>query len=228
MTSSMDLFAASQGVSNQGPLECHWCASKCARTWTHDDPGPATFKKTPYVAKRPGNAFVCVGCYLWRRKRVTVPFFGSTEYKDGRCFMDYSVVITDRGAWAVRVPDDADALYKLLLSPPLTFCLSLIEKDRAKTNLLQLAPVNEVKEVRGDTELSFLLNGTPFKYSVYELEETLRNGPAGRSPGARALEQLLGPYTVVREGDDAKDDKKQKGRPKKEEPGVPQANRKVS
>lgn len=228
LPTSMDVFAQAQGTRNEGKEECHWCASKCQRLWTHDDPQPASFTRSSQAALRPGNAFVCVGCHLWRRRRVTVPFFGSGEYKDGKSMMDYSCVVTGKGAWAVRHPNDNEALYRFLLSPPTKFVLSLIDRDRSKVNLLQLAPVNWLEEVRADTELVFLLNGVRYHYSVYELEEALRSGVSGRLPGAQALVNLLGPFAVARESDEEREQKRQRGRPKKDDPGVPHANRKVS
>jgi hypothetical protein len=98
------------------------------------------------------------------------------------------------GAWALRENGNPKELYPFLLNPPLCFCLSILRNE--KTNPLQLAPVNNLCEVKTDTTLKFLLDGKEFSYSVYELEEGLRSGTNGREPGVRLLIDWLGAWDV--------------------------------
>lgn len=204
-----ELYATSQGHSCSGKEECHWCSAPCGRLDPHDDGLPTLAQYRPRtLAKRPGNAYVCRGCWLWRRQRTTV-FFLSKGFRDGRCAMDHSWWITGEEAWAVRAPEDARALYEHLLEPPLLFCLALADGER---NHLQQAVVNDLDEVRADTPLRFTLNGIVHEYTVYELEDALRsNDPAGRRPGVGALMRLFGGHALP-----PRDERKKPGRPRQD------------
>jgi hypothetical protein len=207
-----ELYAVSQGKICSGPEECYWCSGPCGRANVHDDLTPVfhTSNRNRTLAKRPGNAYVCEGCWMWRRKRVTA-FFLSEGFKDGQCPMDHSWWVTDEAAWAVRVPQDARSLYTELLEPPLVFCLALIDGPGAR-NHVQQAVANELTEIKADTPLAFTLNGIPHEYTVYELDRALRaNDPAGKRPGVGALMRILGPCQLPTE-----EEKKAVGRPKKE------------
>lgn len=190
-----ELYAISQGKSCSGREECYWCSAPCGRFNTHDDDVPVFApRRAKTQAKRPGNAFVCDGCWLWRRKRITV-FWLSEGFKDGLCPLDHSWWITDQEAWGIRVPKDAGELYARLLEPPLLFTLTLTDGTPGAKNHIQHAFANDLEEIKADTPLKFTLNNIPHEYTVYELGNALRtNDPAGMRPGVGALLRLFGPY----------------------------------
>ncbi len=193
--SASDLFASQHGQKCSGPEHCHWCGAPCERKWPHDEPAPVPFQRTsPEVLRRVSRPYVCYGCHIYARQRVTVPFL-SGGFKDpgkiARGFSEWSWWLTELGCWGVRLEDVADrkSLLKLLLKPPLRFALSLLDGD--KTNYLYKATSNDHKEVKADTRLLFTLDGTPHSYSVYELERSTKDGPAGKDPGVGLLCLLL-------------------------------------
>lgn len=197
MTAS-DFFALVNTTLNKGSLECHYCASACENRWVHDDPPALPFHRNSSRAKRPNNAYVCAGCWLYRLQRVTVCFLGG-GLRDRQTLSDFSWVIIPEGVWVVT-PEGHEKLYQLLLKPPLRFCLSLISRE--PSNLIQNAVVNDEKEIRADTVLKFTLDGVEMSYTVYELEEGIRHGGDGKMPGVRALLDYLGPRESDEEDDD--------------------------
>ena len=213
--SAPQLYAASQGTRCEGKYECHWCGSPCDDLHRHDDPPPVPFVKYKSTAKRPNANWVCRGCALFRRKRVTVPYM-SGGYSDGKSAADYSWWVTPQGAYAVLQEHHA-ALYDHLLAPPLHFCLALRQKEKV---LLHLAAVNELSEIKATTPLAFTLDNKAMEYTVYELEEALRQGTQGRIPGARALVEALGPFDLAA--------KRERGRPRKEEEPLERSRRVVA
>ncbi len=212
-----EIYAISQGSRCIGSDECHWCAAPCNQ-FLHADFRPQqerdVGKLLDGTAKRPGNYYMCWGCWLWRRQRITVCFLGGRKrgivppkpgYAEG--FMDiqapckHSWYIAEDGAWALS-PWDSTALYEKLLKPPFRFVLSLLSNGPAMSgvlchpgvdNLLQLAECNDVESVRGDTPLAFTLNNVRHEYTTYELGEALKNGSGeGCLPGVQALIRTLG------------------------------------
>ena len=186
-----ELYALSQGEKCEGPDECHWCAAPCERKWPHDDPPPLIGFQRKSFARRPGNGFVCAGCRLWRRQRITIEFLGG-GLKDIQTPENWSWLVTGGRARALRPKDPADreALYEKLLSPPGKFFLAL----RASLPVtLQLAEVNQLEDgAEAGTPLKFTLDNKPLTYTVYELEHALKNGPEGTEPGVRLLVETFG------------------------------------
>ncbi len=200
--SAPELYALSQGFKCEGDLRCYWCASPCPRMWPHTDPPRILGRRVDSrLIRCPGNAYQCKGCWLFRRERITVRFLTNDSeqpFKDTQCPMNHSWFITEKGAWGIRRKEDAAVLYETLLDPPLLFSLSLVsDKQR---NHLQIAPVNAMTEIKGDTPLAFVLDGASFYYSPYELETILTNGPSGTMPGTKALFDFFGPYKLGEEG----------------------------
>lgn len=202
-TSAADLFALSQGTCNMGDQECHWCASPCTREFLHDDPPPLPFVRSKSTARRPGNPYVCTGCWLWLRKSVTVRFLGS-GFLDRQAAKNHSWYITEEGAWALRAPsasgligEDTTSLYGALLKPPRKFVLALRNPSGGVDVLPQLLLTNDTPAsdaVMYDSAMKMTLNNVPYEYTVYELEEAVRAGThEGYGPGVRALFTTMGP-----------------------------------
>lgn len=203
-----DLFAAVNSTYNRGPLECHWCGAKCDRRWTHDDPGPVPYQKTILNAKKPGNPYICVGCWIYRKQSTTLTYLGGS-LKDRQSLRNHSWIITDKVL--ILDKDYSQDIYKLLLAPPKRFSLSIISS--VKENYLHHAVVNNFSEVLADTEFTFTYDNSPYQYSVYELFEGLKNGVEGKLPGVRVLVDYLGKYEFSPE--EIKEPQKGAGRPTK-------------
>lgn len=199
------LYALANGRNCDGPDNCHWCGAPCPRVLAHDDQRhPMTAGRHPY-AKFPGNQYQCIGCWLFGKQKITTFWLGG-GYKDSQTPSKHSWWITAEGCWAVRLPEDTTALYKVLLRPPLRFALSLLEGQNPPPNRLQMALANCHTEIKASTPLTFTVNEVPFCYSVYELEEALTSPGdlAGRLPGVRELIRILGPYKEMEEPDRGK------------------------
>lgn len=205
--SAAQLYALSQSSECRGPEECHWCCSPCAQLWIHDDPPPMIGVKR-VLAKRPGNQHICVGCWLFRRRRTTIKFL-SGKLLDARCLCNFPLVITRKDAHAIDYKEDKEALYKMLLSPDEELVLALLDGSK-EANHLQLMIYNNLKDAKADTPIHFTLNNIPHNYTVYELTEAIKSGDVeGKSPGVAALFRLLGEYQFP-------EVKKGVGRPTKE------------
>lgn len=200
-----ELYALSQNGICSGSNECHWCGGPCSSNFPHDDPPPIIGIKARSPCKRPANSYICNGCWLFKRKRITISYLGG-GYKDGQCPSFYSWWITEKGAWAIT-NEDKEELYECLLDPPSKFVLALL--DGKSENYLQLAEINNHQDkILGSTPLVFTINNITHYYNVYELTEALINGPDGKEPGVGALLRLLGPYNVNEQVE-----KKGRGRP---------------
>ncbi len=185
-----ELFANAIGLKVFGNEQCHWCGGGCPRTWLHDGPNlRMPFVRNTEQARVPNACWCCVGCWSWRRRRVTVSFLGG-GYKDNRTNKDYQWWITPEGALAVR-KEDYKKLWEHLLNPPLVFSLMLWETGEPNTHL-HLAVANKKELIRAETKLKFTVDNKEYEYSVYELEEALRHGDSGKDPGVRALIRILG------------------------------------
>lgn len=209
-----ELFAKSQGTVCSGPWRCYWCGSGCSEDWLHDDGPPVPFLKRNGLARCPSEPWICVGCFLWRRPRVTVPFLtidNDPPFKDRQCAVNHSWFVTEDAALAIQNPA---ALYQKLLAPPKRFFLSLLS-DKEQKNHLQLCEVNDFPEVRADTPIAFTLDNIKHTYTVYELEEALRSEPTGKEPGVQAIMRTLGPYTLP----PRPQPEKKRGRPAPEQDG---------
>lgn len=190
--SASDLFAVSQGSANLGSYECHWCGSKCMQDWRHDEPPSVPFVKNKNQARYPANHWICIGCWLWRRPRVTVSFLDGS-YKDGQTASNHSWWVTDKDAKAIN-QSCKSMLHSVLLKPPNSFVLSL--KDPSYQNNLHLAVANDISVIKADTILYFTLNNVVSSYSVYDLETALKDKEACQSPGVRLLLDWFSPWEV--------------------------------
>jgi hypothetical protein len=213
-----EVYALSQGGRCQGPLECHYCAAPCDATYRHGEFIPPLMGRPtgPGHRARPGNQHICVGCWLWRRGRVTAPFL-SGGLKDGVAPKSQDWLITSNIAKAIS-PDCKAKLLAALLSPPLKFALVLSEKVK-RDNSLQCCPANDHDVIRADTELRFTIDDVTFTYTVYDLEQAAKGTVQGRGAGARELIRLLGPVPsglishVARTPDPNDEGPRGKGRP---------------
>ncbi len=217
--SPSDLYAQAIGIRNGGDDRCHWCGSACQRILPHDDDPPIPFVKGSQnrrYAKCPGHAYVCMGCWRFRALRVTVNFLGGSLI-DSRCPMDFSWLITETGVAALN-PRQKTALYPVLLKPPLRFWLGLVEGMQSH---LQLQVLNDLPTVQSDSPITFTFNGLPLTYTIYELEEGLRHGVSGKSPGVQTLIRFLGEYKLPMPNGKDVDEQRGKGRPRLEEINKP-------
>lgn len=230
MTTASTLFAVSQNSRCEGSNRCHWCGAPCKPLWRHDDPPPVPFTRTVSSALYPREMFVCQGCWLWNRPRVTV-FWLSGGYKDGQCAKHHSWWIGPTGAAAIS-RNCKEKLLASLLKPPQVFSLSLLEttfedpvvgvlRGRAPSmhNLLHLCLLNEQPEAKADTVYHYTLNNIPHRYTVYELEQAIKGRSQGMEPGVSALMRLLAPpkptyRPEVEEILELEPEKQKHGRPK--------------
>ena len=183
-----ELYAASQSTCCEGKYECHWCAAPCSNAFAHDDPPPIPFKRScPSPSRRPNNPWICKGCWLFRRKSVTVNYLDGTSL-DKQCPLNHSWLITPKGAWAISKKQ----LFSFLIKPDCCFALSLLKNE--PLNLLSLVQVNNHSIIQATTPLLFSLDNIQLTYTIYELVETSnRETPGGHEPGVRLLIDFLGP-----------------------------------
>ena len=186
----------------RGPLACHWCGAACDDRTPHDDlPELPGTKRNKFLARFPANPWMCIGCKLWRRGRLTVGYLpGQGPGLDGQGPRDHSWLITPDAAWAVH-PAGGPELLEVLLNPPERFALLLlttprVEKDGGGTlsyaNQLHRAEANDVPGLKANDPVWFTVDNTALSYTVYELKEALKHGPEGKEPGVRALFNLFG------------------------------------
>jgi hypothetical protein len=203
------LFAISQGAINKGVCECYWCGAGCSQLYRHEEPPLVLgIRRGPQGPKRPANPYICMGCWLWRRKRVTVEYLDKSM-QDIQSAPNHSWFITESNAWALRVKE-ASFIYEKLLNPPLRFVLSFVinnpvlsgklDLPNNTSNHLHLCEVNDFLEIKNNTPLHFTINNILHKYSTYELEEALKtNNTQGREPGVRALVEMLGSHSLEKQ-----------------------------
>jgi hypothetical protein len=177
----------------EGPDECYWCSRPCTRDVPHDDGPLVLFKKTPLIARRPNNKYVCQGCDIYRRKRTTINYLDGS-INDGKCLINFSWWIDREGPKVIDkrrwTKDGINLFREKLLNPPNSFCFSLITEGQK--NHLQLCKANDLCVIKADTVLYYTLDNQVFNYSVYELKEALKHGPEGREPGVRLLVEMIG------------------------------------
>lgn len=214
-----EIYALSQGIQCTGPEGCHYCGGPCGRALTHGEVIQPLLGRPlgkEYRA-RPGCPYICIGCWLWNRKRGSAPYL-SGGVKDGSPVKSHSWYVTDSGAWAINPKMCSPKLYPRLLSPPSLFFMALLEGDNPPDNLVSLAIANEHSEIKSDTSLYFTVNNVKHYYTVYELEQACLTGQQGREPGVRALLRILGPIPreyVKHPEQPQQPDKRERGRPRK-------------
>ena len=195
---SCELYARSQSRKCEGKERCHWCGSPCSDAERHDEPPPIPFQRSPRsTALFPNSNHICRGCWLWRRKYLTVCFLDG-GLKDRQCPLNYSWIIMSGEAKGIHPMSGSAVIYQHLLNPPLLFSLTLLSSGQGP-NYIHLTPINDHAKINGDTEITFSLNNKPLSYTVYELESAIRHGPDGRSPGAQALLRLFPPPKELRD-----------------------------
>ena len=183
-----ELYSNSQGYIHEGPDACHWCGSSCKRLVPHDDAKPIPGQRFITTAKYPGNTYMCVGCWLWKRRRLTA-FFLDGALKDGQSPQQHSWWIEPASCKAIAMPDCRQNLIDRLLQPPRQFALSFVRF--LLQNPIHLCPVNNNESIRADLPLEFAVDGKPFSYTVYELQVALKEGPEGTENGVQELCRIL-------------------------------------
>lgn len=191
-----EVYAQSQGNECFGFQECHWCGAPCGDLFPHDDllihSIQIGIRKLHTYAKRPNNTYICMGCWLWRRKRLTITFMDA-DYKDGRCPVNFSWLITPDYAKAIKSTNKKE-IYGYLLNPEKVFVLSLITEK--SINHLHCAIANAHEVVTAETELFFTIDNIVLSYTIYELEDALTSSPQGKSPGIISLIHFFGPIDI--------------------------------
>lgn len=194
------LYALNHNVQCKGPEKCHWCGAPCERLWINDEPQNTPFVRGPKTtAKCPGNPYICVGCWLWRKKYITANFLDNS-YLDRQTPANHSWLVTLSGVNTIREADYVLLLDKLL-NPHPKFVLSLLDRNpttsgspQAIKNHLQYNQINWNEKVQQDTPLKFTVNNIEYEYTVYELKKALENtqDSNGKSPGVQELIRILG------------------------------------
>lgn len=201
LLTASELYAMSQGPKCEGQNECHWCGAPCSRRWLHDEPQPVMFMKRPKTtALRPDSPWICIGCWLFRRTRLTAFFLDGKTYLDRQCPASHSWWITPTEALSIR-QSDGKLLFQKLLAPPQQFALLLLSGDSATCLIHQgLANVHD-KPVEFGARLKFTVNGVPHTVSPMELQTGLKSKEARTEPGVRVLIDLFGTSDLLPEED---------------------------
>ncbi len=193
MLTASEIYARSQGTRCEGKEKCHYCGCPCDQNIRHPEPMPQIgVRRTTGVANQSG-AYMCVGCQLWNRTRVTAVFLGR-GLADGQRVAGHSWWVTPQGAWAVA-PHSVQALWEKLLNPPCEFVLALLEAagedGRPIEHRLHKCVANVNAVVDAQTELRFTVNESRHDYTVYDLRQAVRGDHEG-TPGVAALVRLFG------------------------------------
>ncbi len=141
------------------------------------------------MARKPGNGFICSGCWIYRCQRVTLQFL-TEGFRDGQTAASHSWWLSGEGFYALR-KEDHTKLYEHLLKPPNRFALSF-RSAAVPRNELHCSILNDHAVLRADTELFFTFDNVPFIYSIHELEMAIKQGGNGRLPGVQLLLRHLG------------------------------------
>lgn len=185
------LYALSQGALCLGSEICHWCGGPCNRNFIHDDPPRIMFVRNKSTAKQFSSPFVCIGCWLWRRTSLTVPFLKG-DYKDRQAPKNHSWYIRKDGAWGIDLtnPIDRELLRtKLLEETPTTFAL-LLRDDKDIDIGIHLAHVS----IPTEKKAHFTHNNARMPLDLKELDSALRTSDNAGNPGTRYLLSVLPRY----------------------------------
>lgn len=221
-----EMYALSQANRCHGTHECHWCAGPCTSLITHNDLDLMPFIRSTSGARRPANPYICIGCWLFRRKSITA-FFLDGSFKDRQCPMLHSWWIEPGVSFAVDLKSigDQEELLERLLNPPHHFSLMIL--DDAQENMLHRAVANNNSEILSGTSLKFTYANITHEYVPYELEDILMkdSDPSGKSSGSRVLAELLKDAPRTKSEDAQR--KRNKGRPSAEEDPNDKRHRKL-
>ena len=203
-----ELYAKALGSSCEGQQQCHWCGGPCNRLWNHDDVIPLPFIKSTQAPRCPSNSYICIGCWLFRRKSTTITFLDSS-FSDRQAPINHSWWITQKEARAINNKSSGEIL-NLLIQPPNQFALSIVSSGNC--NLLHTTIVNNISEIYGNTKLHFNFNNRNETYCIYELQEALNlQDISGREPGVQTLINIFGMPPNPK-----KDQKLGRGRPREQ------------
>lgn len=218
------LYALAESTTCSGDQECHWCSAPCKRFYTHEEPPPLIGVRRPSTARRPGNSYVCSGCWMFRRTSITVRYLGN-GYRDRRQPAKESWLLTPHKAWGLRGPQTAQHVYPILLKPPPLFALSLIHDGQE--NLLHTCPVNASTKWEAANPIAYSLDGTVLHYTPYELEHALRYGAEGKTIGVRSLISFFGTFPMMPPPEVAQVETGERGRRKGHNPDAKQHLKRV-
>jgi len=199
------LWAVAHGDTCSGKYECHWCGNPCKDEVVHDDHPPIPFvRNSRSSALRPGNAFICKGCQIFRRKRITVTGLGG-GFADSKNSKDFSWWCSERGAWILE-KKDFPVLYPILLTPPLKFVLALRDSSGGD-NVVHMMVCNAHEQIKANTELFFTINGVKHNFCLYDLQSCIVDNIGSSSPGVAALVRFLGkPPDIITTSQEKKHD----------------------
>lgn len=188
MTAS-ELYAISEGKKCEGKRECHWCGAACEEKWLHDEPPLIIGVRRAFTVARPNNPWICAGCWLWRRPRITVRFLDDT-FRDCQSPSKHNWLITST---ASKTFDHShhSVLYHFLTTAPPRFTLALRTSGSGTDVALHTAIVNETKDLTVNTPLFFTLDNIKHQFTLYELDEALRREATGKEPGVRVLAKMF-------------------------------------
>lgn len=185
-----ELYARVEREPCQGMHKCHWCLAPCGDRYRHDDVPFLPFIKSSQLPKYPASPWCCPGCWHWRKGPITISFPGG-GYIDRQHRKAHSWYIDSEWAYALDV-ECGNWLVKKLLKPKGPFVLSLVTNGERVPNLIHLMACNELSEnTTAETAFHFTIDHADYTYTVYELEEGLKNGPAGKSAGVREILRLF-------------------------------------
>jgi hypothetical protein len=188
-----NLYAMSEGKKNEGHWECHWCTAPCDSTFVHDDPPPIPFiTRGKSNAKRPTMPYICIGCWLWRRKSLSIFSLSGKLLKDRETPSHHSWFITPGDARVITL-DDFEILRQLLLAPPSRFSMIVKVEDPVE---IHRAVANNNEAVTLGTQLHFTVDHVLHSWTPHGLEHAIRNGEQGADAGSRYLSKWLSPWNL--------------------------------
>ncbi len=211
--SPSQIYAIANNGTCEGEMECHWCGSPCKRNFFHDDVLPFTIGGKREYAKKPMSPYICTGCFLFRRKRITV-WFPDKEFKDSQAPARHSLLYGKYECLALR-KGSGKFIYPKLLSPSLFFVLALIDENQ--DNPIQHHVSNCFEVISSSMELEFTYNSKPFSYTINDLENALKHGMNGAPPGAAHLVRYFGEWEFPKEEKEDPPKEIKRGRPFKED-----------
>lgn len=185
-----ELYAISEGKKCEGKRECHWCGAACEEKWLHDEPPPLIGVRRSAMVARPNNPWICTGCWLWRRQRITINLLDGTQ-RDVQTPAKHCWLISDKTSLAFYAADHRQILFKLLTVPVAPFSLILRTPGNGVDVHIQMAVVNEMNNPTINTPMFFTLDNIKHQFTLYELDEALKHTDTGKEPGVRVLAKIF-------------------------------------